>query len=152
LARTPRRLDPVRSARELVLELMSRPARLFWEALDRVDYAVTLARCWVVDLIYGPEPPTLADKQREADYEQRKVLSRASGQPGGNVLFPAPAVVDFKTPRRESLRLGQDGGRPAQDAAGGLRIRSFFVPRAARWQRDHAIEQRAPSLEEPKVC
>ena len=26
------------------------------------------------------------------------------------------------------------------------------VPRAARRQRDHAIEQRAPSLEEPKVC
>jgi hypothetical protein len=49
---------------------MSRLARLFWEALDRVDYAVTLARCWAVDLIYGPEPPTLADRQREADYER----------------------------------------------------------------------------------
>jgi hypothetical protein len=49
---------------------MNHLARLFWEALDRVDYAVTLARCWAVDLIYGPEPPTLADKQREADYER----------------------------------------------------------------------------------
>ena len=28
----------------------------------------------------------------------------------------------------------------------------LFVPLAARRQRDHAIEQRAPSLEEPKVC
>jgi hypothetical protein len=54
----------------LVLELISRLALLFWEALDRVDYAVTLARCWAVDLIYGPEPPTLADRQREADYER----------------------------------------------------------------------------------
>jgi hypothetical protein len=27
----------------------------------------------------------------------------------------------------------------------------LFVPRAAQRQRDHAIEQRAPSLEEPKV-
>jgi hypothetical protein len=46
---------------------MSRLVRLFWEALD---HAVTLARCWAVDLIYGPEPPTLADRQREADYER----------------------------------------------------------------------------------
>jgi glutathione S-transferase len=28
----------------------------------------------------------------------------------------------------------------------------LFVPRAGRRQRDRAIEQRAPSLEEPKVC
>ena len=28
----------------------------------------------------------------------------------------------------------------------------LFVPRAARRQRDRAIEQQAPSLEEPQVC
>jgi hypothetical protein len=54
----------------LVLELTSRLARLFWEALDRVNYAVTLARCWAVDRIYGPEPPTPADKQREAEHKK----------------------------------------------------------------------------------
>ena len=43
------RLGPVRSPRRLVLELTSRLARLFWEALDRADYAVTLVRCWAVD-------------------------------------------------------------------------------------------------------
>ncbi len=50
--------------------MCSRLARLFWEALDRADYAVTLARCWLVDLIYGPEPPTPADEKRGADREQ----------------------------------------------------------------------------------
>jgi hypothetical protein len=53
-----------------VLELTSRLARLFWEALDRIEYALTLARCWAVDRIYGPEPATAADKQREAEYEK----------------------------------------------------------------------------------
>jgi hypothetical protein len=53
-----------------VLELTSRLARLVWKALDRVDYALTLARCWVVDRIYGLEPPTPADIQREAEHER----------------------------------------------------------------------------------
>jgi hypothetical protein len=44
--------------------------RLFWVAVDRLDYAVTLARCWLVDLNYGPEPPTPADEKRGADREQ----------------------------------------------------------------------------------
>jgi hypothetical protein len=56
--------------RELVLGMFSRLDRLFWKALDRVDYAVMLARCWVVDLIYGPESPTLADEKRGADHER----------------------------------------------------------------------------------
>jgi hypothetical protein len=38
-----------------VLELTSRRARLFWEMLDRADYAVTYVKCWAVDLIYGSE-------------------------------------------------------------------------------------------------
>jgi hypothetical protein len=51
----------------LVLDLISCVPRLFSEAVDRVDYAVTLARCWAVDRIYGPEPPTPADLKREAN-------------------------------------------------------------------------------------
>ena len=50
--------------------MTSRLIRLFWEAADRVDYAVTLARCWAVDRVWGPEPPTPADKQREAEHER----------------------------------------------------------------------------------
>jgi hypothetical protein len=38
--------------------------------LDRVDYVAIVARCWLVDLIYGPEPATPADKKREADHER----------------------------------------------------------------------------------
>jgi hypothetical protein len=53
-----------------MLELTNRPARLFWKALDRIDYAVTLVRCWVVDSIYGPEPATPADLKREAEHER----------------------------------------------------------------------------------
>jgi hypothetical protein len=53
-----------------VLELTSRGARLFWEMLDRADYAVTYVKCWAVDLIYGPEPPTPADRQRKAEHER----------------------------------------------------------------------------------
>jgi hypothetical protein len=53
-----------------VLELTSSLAGLFWEALDRVDYSITLVRCWAVGRIYGPEPPTPADKQREAEHER----------------------------------------------------------------------------------
>jgi hypothetical protein len=51
-------------------KLISRLARLFREALDCVYYAVMLARCWAVDLVYGPEPPTPAVKKREADHER----------------------------------------------------------------------------------
>jgi hypothetical protein len=37
------------------------------EALDRVAYALTFARLWLIDVIHGPEAQTPADKQREAD-------------------------------------------------------------------------------------
>ena len=50
--------------------MISLLARLSWIALDRVDYAVVRARCWAVDLIYGPEPPALANRQREAEHER----------------------------------------------------------------------------------
>jgi len=51
----------------LASELTSRLARLFWEVLDRADYGVTHVKCWAVDRVYGLEPPTPADKQREAE-------------------------------------------------------------------------------------
>jgi hypothetical protein len=54
----------------LVLDLISCVTRLFWEALDRADYAVTYVKCWAVDRIYGPEPKTAADEQREVEHEK----------------------------------------------------------------------------------
>jgi hypothetical protein len=50
-------------------------ARLFWEALDRVAYALTFARLWLFDVIHGPEPPTSADEKREADRERLREAS-----------------------------------------------------------------------------
>ena len=43
--------------------------RLFWEALDRLAYAVD-ARLWLFDLMNGPEPATRADEARETDRER----------------------------------------------------------------------------------
>jgi hypothetical protein len=57
-----------------VLELISRLAGLFWEALDRVEYAVALARCWAVDRNHGREPQTPAHKLREAEHEKLREL------------------------------------------------------------------------------
>jgi hypothetical protein len=44
--------------------------RLFWEALDRLAYAVMDARLSLFDLMHGPEPPTPADEKHEADRER----------------------------------------------------------------------------------
>jgi hypothetical protein len=39
-------------------------------ALDYLDYVITYARLRVFDWIYGPEPLTPADKQRERDRDR----------------------------------------------------------------------------------
>jgi hypothetical protein len=44
--------------------------RLFWEALDRLAYAVMDARLSLFDRMYGPEPPTPADDTRGTDRER----------------------------------------------------------------------------------
>jgi hypothetical protein len=44
--------------------------RLWWRAVDRVSYCIALIRLWIFDRIYGPEPPTPADLQRDADHER----------------------------------------------------------------------------------
>jgi hypothetical protein len=48
--------------------------RLFWEALDRLAYAVMDARLWLFELMHGPEPQTAADENREADRKGLEVL------------------------------------------------------------------------------
>jgi hypothetical protein len=44
--------------------------RLFWRAVDHLDYALTLARLRILDALAGPEPETPADQQRHRDREQ----------------------------------------------------------------------------------
>jgi len=44
--------------------------RLFWEALDRLAYAVMDARLWLFELVHGPEAATRADETRETDRER----------------------------------------------------------------------------------
>jgi hypothetical protein len=45
------------------------PRFLSW-AIDGIGYAVTSVRLAILDWISGPEPPTPADRQREAEHEQ----------------------------------------------------------------------------------
>jgi hypothetical protein len=42
-------------------------SRVFWAALDRAATAMTQAQLSLLDLIHGPEAPTPADEEREAD-------------------------------------------------------------------------------------
>jgi len=44
--------------------------RLWGCAFDRVCCFFVLTRLWIFDRIYGPEPPTPADLEREADHER----------------------------------------------------------------------------------
>jgi len=39
--------------------------RLFWRAVDHLDYLVTLARLRILDALAGPLPETPADRQRQ---------------------------------------------------------------------------------------
>jgi hypothetical protein len=41
--------------------------RLFSCLFDAIDYAIMSARLRIVDWIYGPEPPTPVDRQRETE-------------------------------------------------------------------------------------
>ena len=61
--------------------------RLFHRIIDGADYAIASVRLRILDRIAGPEPPTLADRQREADHER---LQRA---------FPK-VDIDRRTPKR----------------------------------------------------
>jgi hypothetical protein len=47
-----------------------RDRSLVSRALDHLDYVITYARLRILDWMYGPEPPTPADKQRERDHER----------------------------------------------------------------------------------
>jgi hypothetical protein len=44
--------------------------RLFLRPSEAVGYVIMSARLRLVDMIYGPEPPTPADRQREIEKER----------------------------------------------------------------------------------
>ena len=44
--------------------------RCFWRLLDALDCWVTNATLSLVDAVCGPEPETVADRQRNRDREQ----------------------------------------------------------------------------------
>jgi hypothetical protein len=95
--------------------MCSRFARLLWVALDRADYAVVVARCWLVDVIYGPAPPTPAEEQRDAD---RKQLQEAF--PG--VDFDGTTVItdeeqDPQTQAKLTTPIRASGAAPPPPAA-----------------------------------
>jgi hypothetical protein len=51
--------------------MIDRPLRrLFWRAVDALDYLLTLVRLLILDALAGPEPETPTDQQRERDWEQ----------------------------------------------------------------------------------
>jgi hypothetical protein len=44
--------------------------RLRWRGFDRVCGLLVFLRLWIFNRIHGPEPPTAADLEREADHER----------------------------------------------------------------------------------
>ena len=65
-----------------VLDLISCVTRLFWEG--------TLATCWAVDHIYGPEPPTPADLKREAEHDELRLAFPLIDREGTIALHAKP--------------------------------------------------------------
>lgn len=62
--------DPVnifRSGRRRMMgqRTIDRGRILLWQFIDRIEYAMTSIRLRILDKICGPEPRTLADRQRE---------------------------------------------------------------------------------------
>jgi hypothetical protein len=54
--------------------------RCWWRAFDRVCYCIVLIRLWIFDRIHGPELPTTADLERDADHERLVRAFPAAGE------------------------------------------------------------------------
>ena len=54
--------------------------RFWWRAFDRVCDCIVLVRLSMHDWIYGPEPPTPADLEREADSERLVTALPVAGE------------------------------------------------------------------------
>ena len=64
------RLQPPEIVGEVDNPAIETVRRLWWRAFDRVCDCIMLIRLSIHDRIFGPEPPTAADLQREADHER----------------------------------------------------------------------------------
>ena len=69
--------------------------RLWWRAFDRVCGFFVVIRLLIQDCIHGPEPPTPADIQREADHERLVRTFSVAAEP--------------IEPRKRSAGLNRDG-------------------------------------------
>jgi hypothetical protein len=69
--------------------------RLSWRAIDRVCGFFVLMRLWIFDRLHGPEPPTPADLQREADHER--------------LVRGVPMTGETIEPREDPAGLNRDG-------------------------------------------
>jgi len=84
--------------------------RAVWRVVDTVDYWLIQARLGFVDAVRGPQPPTPADEEREADRERP-----GDGFPRSNLIqrllwslaTPAPLtlVMHFAKMMLQSLPL-----------------------------------------------
>ena len=64
------RLQPPQIVGQIDNAVLERVRLLRWRAFDRVFGFFVLFRLWIFDRIRGPEPPTPADRKREADHER----------------------------------------------------------------------------------
>jgi hypothetical protein len=63
------RLQPPEIVGQVDNPMLEAVRRSWWRGLDRICGFFVLIRLSILDRIYGPEPPTPADIQREADHE-----------------------------------------------------------------------------------
>ena len=107
LARTPRRLRALQSARGLVpgrvgdIVATGRVRRLFWRVADELHYLWTLATLRILDALAGPLSETPADRQRTRDRERLEKAFPAIEPKGGDVMA---VDEDRKRPWRGSQR------------------------------------------------
>jgi hypothetical protein len=50
----------------VVVSVVSDSSMIFWRAVDRLDYWIWYARLRIIDALYGPEPETEANRQRNS--------------------------------------------------------------------------------------
>ena len=89
-------LQPLEIVGEVANSVFETIRRHWWRAFDRLCGCFVFARLFILDRLFGPEPATPADPQREADHEQ--------------LVKAFPAVGDAIEQRGVDLR----GGKEAQ--------------------------------------
>jgi hypothetical protein len=50
----------------VAVSVVSDSSMIFWRAVDRLDYWIWYARLRIIDALYGPEPVTEANRQRNS--------------------------------------------------------------------------------------